>query len=131
MFLSLQNTYDRVRTWYSKPGAVYGYNEETGKCVYRGNDDPTSQVRCAGGVVLPNGKYDPNLEGSLVHDQTSGPWMGLFGKTPIEAASGIHFLQDIQHCHDEYAENDRPMADFIEELDEIAAAAGLVVPDAA
>lgn len=121
-----QAVYEKVRAWFSKPDAVYGY--EHGKCVYRGGSNPQSQVRCSVGAVLDDSEYEPRWdEGS---DEESGVNVyAIYDDTWPKSLRGVKldFLDVMQNIHDNCANENLLMSTFIADLDGLASKYGLKV----
>jgi len=65
-------------------------------CSYRGHNG----TKCAIGILIPDDKYDPNMEGAQIH--SSPRVRALFME------SDLSFLYDIQNIHDGYMPNEWP-----------------------
>lgn len=138
--MDTQEAYEIIRNHFSQPDARYGWNEQNKECVYR---TPDGANRCAFGVLLPDGLYDPCLEGTSVGSLLNAPlygWECLVedGTKPryydIEKLRehfwdcNIKFLEQAQIAHDECAEGHLPLSSFIERLDRLAVRFDLTVP---
>lgn len=130
MYDSKQAVIAAIREWFYRPGAVFGV-DTIGNCVYRGNDDPSSNVRCAMGCLVPDDRYDSLMEGAtasavlrgLVSLQLVTP-----GSTPqfrplSDLFPGIDgaFLDELQKLHDDAASSDSNVQDFLVSLEDFEA----------
>ena len=129
--VSLQDTYEAIREYFSRPDAVLAttYEEETGEtlCCYRTEEGN----KCAVGCLFTDEEYFAyvkNLEGRSV-----GYLIGEFvpGGPPSIVAKLNHdkrktaFLNEAQNLHDFHAAN---AAYFVMQLDHLAEKHGLKVP---
>lgn len=107
----------KAREWFARKGAQFGYKD--GYCVYRGDNDPESEIRCGIGCLLPNEAYHRGLEnrgitailavprdaseGMRLPDSTVVPW-AIFDA--IDAEFGVEdrdFWANLQRLHDDHA----------------------------
>lgn len=105
-----QEAYDGIRAYFSREGAELARTPD-GDCVYRGDNDPTSPIRCAAGCLIPDDLYDPD-------------WEGLCSKNiSFDFGAAADFVLQAQTCHD--AAFDVP--DFLRRLDKVAREYGLTL----
>jgi hypothetical protein len=94
--------YKRIREHFSAPGAelAVGWDEEASEdaCFYRYNGDPTSPIRCAAGVLIPDDKYSPSLEGHGIRFIAEEVGLEL-------TAEAMEFVVTAQRLHDDTAMN--------------------------
>lgn len=86
---------------FSKPGAVFGCETQYHTCVYRGDNDPTSTMRCSVGVLIQDNEYSEHHEGQSVLYL-----VGRFGshiKIPTLMSLDADKLAAIQRVHDDMA----------------------------
>ena len=122
--LDNQAAYERVRAWFSEEGHEIARVKRDGmtECVYRGDGDPHSPVRCAFGVLIPDELYDSRMEGrncrAVLDDAAFPELRKQFREADHE------FLRQMQIAHDVEAEDP---ADLIFLLDKLAREFGLTV----
>lgn len=116
-----QEAYEQIRAWFSKPDAQLAWDTESGGCVYRGNSDPHSPLRCAVGCLIPDDKYKPSFE----HCGLRQPGDDLDGGMVVANADLRRFLSAAQDVHDHYASLDATTEEFLVELDTVAERHGL------
>lgn len=56
---------NQVREYFMRPGAVLAQEDGGTTCVYRGEHEPHSPVRCAFGVLIPDELYSPAMEENI------------------------------------------------------------------
>lgn len=125
----LQEFYDKTFDHFNKDGSVFGANKTGGSaygsCVYRGDEDPKSPVRCAWGIHIPDDKYDPDMEGSSAYAVIER-WELI----PVDQRTNenFDFINRTQSLHDRTAQffSDSPMTTFLQGLNNLATEAGLV-----
>lgn len=97
--MTAQEAYEKIRAHFTKPDAVFSWDESKNNCVYRKDGDPASPVRCAVGVLIPDKFYDVELEENsidmLLDNLRHGGPIWLRDLLPVEA-----FLNDAQTLHD-------------------------------
>jgi hypothetical protein len=121
--MTIQEAYEAQKAWFSREGAVYGYEFYGGRCVYRGNNDPNSDCRCAVGCLMPNEAYDPKfdksggvvIESVLEYHNHENPALKKWAEGINAELLG--YLRGAQAIHDSCAENDEPISDFLDKLD--------------
>lgn len=104
----------RVREHFSKPDTVLAF--DGAKCIYRGENDPASPVRCFVGVIIPDEIYNPEFENepaSLIFDvlaplvatDVTPAWLdNLQAIHDDHAAGGVHFhMEDLLRDLDYFA----------------------------
>lgn len=95
--------------WFSRPDAVFGYEAGYG-CVYRGHQDPHSQIRCAFGCLIPDKAYSPEMENRIasaaIHESADVAWK--LDVTSMDTA----FLDIAQHKHDTMARDFAEIQDY-------------------
>lgn len=115
---------EKVIEHFSKPDAVMGYvknpdaetaEEIDGKCVYRGDGDPASPVRCAFGCLIPDEIYNPNwdLNGGKISAYLFSHSDALQDLFSSEDQGEIRNLQSL---HDSMANSGHSPAEFVEEV---------------
>lgn len=115
--MTTQEAYDKMRAWFTKPGAQLA-KDERGLCCYRLNGRRNAKVRCAAGCLIPDRLYDREFEGHDTDVLYDDPDLAsIFGCVDRE------FLQQAQETHD----GAKTVAEFLSQLDEDAAAFGLEV----
>lgn len=122
---------NKVRKHFSQPDAEYGFligvdtseyaaslNDGTigDVCVYRGDHDASSPIRCAFGCLIPDELYDPEFDrGSFAADVcVSYPEIADLFADDVS----YEWLNNLQRIHDTCARNNDPMEVFLAELDE-------------
>lgn len=107
-----------VREFFSRPGAEFAFetteDDDSGLCVYRGNQDPASPIRCAIGCILPDRLYRPEYEEKAARVL----WDVLTGERVISAEVTPDFLTNLQQVHDDAATEEKSIAQFLSNLDE-------------
>lgn len=140
--MTTQEAYDGIRSHFSRSYVMFGAGQSPKGlwtvCLYRGDGTPESATRCAVGCLIPDDLYDPAMESVDALDliDTFGVLQGYF------YGVDTGFLRAAQTLHDRYglaAVNDNLdrysqtyailRSAFIRELDGLAAAYGLSVPD--
>lgn len=108
-----QEAYDAILAHFEQDGAVFGWGDirridDNGyvsverDCVYRGNGDPKSPLRCAFGCLIPDDLYNPGMEGTTASGvlTVSGKYGDL--KAHFDGLN-LTFLDTIQGMHDRLA----------------------------
>ena len=118
--MNTQQAYENVRAYFTRPGAelaTVAVEEGALECVYRGDDDPASPLRCAAGSIIPDEEYRPEFEGKSA--------LSIWQAVPTFRDSEIdrHFLTAAQEAHD----GSSYVAQFVGLLDNLAAEFGLEV----
>lgn len=122
-----QEALDKNWEWFvvqRKPQSLWGTGEEA-VCRYRGD----SGTKCAVGVLIPNDRYELQMESGNVGDI----WVQAYALTDLFPNEVIGFLLSMQHLHDSY-ENGRfpysmPFTDYMrKELTELAKEYDLTIP---
>jgi hypothetical protein len=152
--MTKQETYEAIREFFSRPGAVLakaagrfewhesrneyvfvpeemdpdtlGYDEANENvCFYRHPDNP--DVRCAFGCLIPDEFYAPAMEnrGAWMVVDTYPSVAELFPWASRE--EGFSLLDDFQSAHDSTATT--TVEEFLERLDRVAEDNGLTVVD--
>ena len=100
-----QQVFNRVWKWFIIDKHKPAINESS--CVYRGNLDPRSPLRCGIGCVLPDALYSPELEGRCIDQLVSAgsPYSSPEFKA-FFAQCDLTMLWDIQSAHDQIARTD-------------------------
>lgn len=83
-------------------------------CAYRGDD---GWLKCAAGVLIPDGDYDPDMEGFDVHCSLVRPVLERQGHD-------LDLAHDLQVTHDEFEPEEWP-----DKLREVADSWGLTMPE--
>lgn len=95
--MTIEQAYRKIRAYFSKPGAKFGYEEEMGKCYYRTLD----HRKCAVGCLIPDEKYDQSFEET---DLVTLLYDGLgFLRPDVEVGRFVEFLHATQRTHDSRA----------------------------
>lgn len=130
--MDTQQAYEKIRAWFTRPNAQFGWEPGSQVCVYRGNEKAHSRCRCALGVLIESKDYNPIMEQYAARI--------LAERIPYLQEVELSFLVDAQRTHDSCAaeawdyENGKPkdsvddyIKDFISDLDGVAAGFGLTV----
>lgn len=129
--MTKQEIVNEIFKWFTQPGAVLGsepVSEDGMTCVYRGEGDPTSKVRCGIGCLIPDDVYDPTYEGSAVSHLVFEPTVIRHDELiAVIGDQNVGFLCEIQNAHDDSTD----VGEFLTQLGEIARQHELVVPRAA
>lgn len=113
---SMQDAYNKIRTYFSRPDAVIAVSETTdygSRCLYKTEEGN----KCAIGCLLSDDEYDERFEGlnaSEVVGMLGWEFMSSFG----------HSLDVIQHIHD----HSETAKEFVNKLDKYATKHSLKVP---
>lgn len=108
-----QQAYEKIRAWFTRPNAVFGWDKETESCVYRGGYKALSRARCAVGCLIPSRRYHSDLE-----DCDPGI---VAREIPELHGVNVSFLEQAQSVHDSLAfKGNEYLSDFIERLDRLA-----------
>jgi hypothetical protein len=112
--LTKADVIEKIVAHFSKPdaqfAAIYDDVEQKVMCVYRGNNDPESPVRCAMGVCIPDHLYDALMESKCA----SAVIAPINGVVRTRSAVGALFAPDVdmprfldacQAAHDDFAES--------------------------
>ena len=110
--MTTQEAYEKIRKWFTRPNAVYGYNEKEVQCQYRANEKARSLRRCAIGCLIPNRMYNVDLEGR--------PSTEVLERVPSLDGIDPLFVKEVQQTHDRCAVEGRSLSKFLSELDDIA-----------
>lgn len=128
--MTKKDVYEKVKAHFSRPGAVFGYDPNG--CVYRGEDDAHSQIRCAFGAILPDDRYHPGMENTIASTVIDGDWFISVNSWGEEPKPGYEltnlfenwdngfaeFIDEIQQAHDTEAKSNNPsMKNFLLNLD--------------
>lgn len=123
-----QEHYEAIREWFSKPGAVLGWDQAASECVYSGSRGQ----RCAVGCLFNDVETEQygNFKGSLKkllyyanQDRYNNPAASSLSRF----APGVAFLIECQYIHDDLASMSGKAEDFVGDLDVLAAEWGLKV----
>lgn len=130
--------------YFSRPGAKLAFEQrynadedEIGICVYRGDYDATSPIRCAFGVHIPDDRYDPRMEGVSAGALIDGcpasgttlpPLRDLFA--PDATIAKLEYLQGL---HDDIARSfegtpEEAVQEFLTTLESEAKQWGIALP---
>lgn len=120
---NLQTAYDKIRTYFSKPGADFAVSRSEGMCRYRVVDEDGVTRKCAVGVLIPDERYGSDMEGGAVQDVLDE----AFGHEGYDA-DFLVFCERAQTAHDSEAFGGKSVPAFIRGLDELARQYGLKVP---
>lgn len=116
----------KVREHFSQPGVRYGRPEHedpnVAMCMYRGNSDATSPIRCAFGVLIPDDLYSPDMEGTT-SDGVLSHWPAVADLFDLDLREqdtiyDPSFLSRLQQVHDDAARQVLPIDEFLINLDE-------------
>ena len=102
--MTVETAYRRIKAYFSKPGAKFGYDSEIGACQYRAFDHDTGEYRrCAVGVLIPDKKYHDSFEDDVPPDALV--WQGVINgvMTNEEKTRLGEFLLAAQEAHDTHA----------------------------
>lgn len=109
-----QSAYDKIRAYFSKPGATIAYDVEIRACRYRTSDGR----KCAVGCLVPDSLYTKSME-------------NMPGWSAIEAAGLEDMFADVSHTflNNAQSAHDHAMSveDFLRMLDGIALDEGIEV----
>lgn len=123
----MQEVYEKIREHFTAEDAVYGMNNDSMTCVYRGDYDPKSSVRCSVGVLLPDDEYDPHMDSP---NGMSVNAYNMVGQALIKrwgTQLDFGFIGAVQVVHDDKAQTLAPIEHFVSRLDKLAADYGLEV----
>lgn len=121
MLTTTNEVLDAVKEYFSRPGAVLAANmdAEDGevRCVYRGDNDPASPVRCAIGCLIPDELYNPDWEGYSACAVL--PTLVENGVIAADLATGGHcyFFDMLQAAHDDLVTEGQGVERFLERLE--------------
>lgn len=99
---TVEEAYRTIREYFTRPGAVLGYDEEYDCCCYR----TSNGHKCAVGCLIPDEKYSQSFEGKLVRDFVCDLNWNITNRT-------LEFLERVQTLHD----NSSTVERFVIELD--------------
>jgi hypothetical protein len=134
--MTTQEAYEKIRNHFLQPDAVFAVDPRSGiygkgSCIYRGDYDPHSPVRCAFGVLIPDHLYKLQMETKTAeavlrdHDTLADALKDGDQRYEINF---VMFVDEAQSAHDTIATSEEPsIADFINTLDELAIKFGLSV----
>lgn len=121
-----QEAYERIRAYFSEPGAVLA-KSEYGSCYYRAED---GIAKCAVGCLIPDELYDKIINeddgetlGEAIEGNALSELVDFTLLKPIVngddevGQNKLHFLEDAQRLHDRVAAS---AADFVVKLDALA-----------
>ena len=94
-----QELYQRVRKYATDARDPFSYDQDAAlgvKCRYRGPND----TKCAIGCVLPDGLYDPDMEGNGIDGLLDGCWPDV---TWFFDGVDRNMLVEFQSAHDTIA----------------------------
>lgn len=101
---------------FSAPDAVFGFDHSTGQCVYRGDGDPASSVRCSIGVLIEDSEYSPSMESLSVYalTRTTHDFPAPESLLAItDSVVGLDMIKSIQRKHDDLAQNGDTVPEFV------------------
>lgn len=116
--MDMQKAYDKIRTYFSKPGADFGVDRDAGMCWYR-----IGGRKCAVGVLIPDETYDWDMEDATVQEILDK----VYGYDGYDA-DFLVFCEKAQTAHDSEAFSTMSVPAFISRLDALARSFGLKVP---
>lgn len=125
--LTKQEAYEKIRAWFSRPNAVYGMDPQEANCVYRAEQDPHSEIRCAVGCLIPDDIYDPAWEGQTIFLLSGNGRLSTPARELGLREDVVQWLETVQVLHDRCANEDFQMRHFLSELDIFAREADLQV----
>jgi hypothetical protein len=102
--VTITEAHRRIKAYFSKPDAKFGYDTEIGVCQYRAFDHEAGRYRkCAVGVLIPDDKYDDSLEDEVAPRDLV--WQGIINgvMTKEEKKELGNFLTSAQEAHDTHA----------------------------
>ena len=140
--MTTQEAYEGIRRHFSRRYVLFGAGPSPKGlgtvCLYRGDGDPANDTRCAVGCLIPNDLYDPAMESVGVLDliDNFGVLQGYFYGVDtgfLRAAQTLHDRYGIAAVRDNlnrYSQTYEILRGaFIRELDGLAVANGLSIPD--
>ena len=116
--MNVQQAYEKIVDHFSEPGAELANNEAgPTSCVYRGDYDAKSPIRCAFGVLIPDELYTPDFENTTAFN--------LFDNHPqltalFDDVGTRRFIVEAQRLHDDCIS----VGDFLYGLKRVAARHG-------
>lgn len=124
--LNKQEIIAKVREHFSQPGAQlairtnvdHNFPDEA-QCVYRGGFDPTSPLRCAFGVLIPDEAYEPSMEGSRAQAVVDdNPHLKNLFESDVYDGNEFFstFLNRLQRVHDDIANAKGTVSGFLASL---------------
>lgn len=131
--MELQETYEKIKAHFSKPGTRYGYDPLASCCRYRTPEGD----KCAVGILISDEIYeklggDGFVEGNDVSELATWPELKeIVNGDSVEGRIKLDFLKSVQRAHDVCAERGLPMEEFLRRLDDRAEEFGLSVPSRA
>lgn len=120
---TIQEAYDRIREWFSRPGAERSLAD--GVCRYRATGKNGEVLKCAMGVLIPDEVYDPAWEFSLEDPGLDGGQIAR--KMGWRKRGLIDFVEYAQRAHDHSGYGG--VMEFLGRLDNLAQRYGLKVPE--
>lgn len=121
--MKMQTAYDKIRRYFSKPGADFAVDREQGLCRYRIPTVTGPDLKCAVGVLIPDEKYDWDMEDATVQEILDK----VYGYDGYDA-DFLVFCEKAQIAHDSEAFSTMSVPAFISRLDALARSFGLKVP---
>lgn len=124
----IHTAYQAIVEHFSREGAEYAIRESRSSdpvsgsfnermCVYRMDEDPSSPIRCAFGVLIPDDKYNPAMEGEAAIGILISDAYGLEDLAADQATR--KFIATAQGSHDQHAALGDPMKFFLSDLKDI------------
>lgn len=107
--MTKQEMFNKVAAWLTRPGFTQS-KKDNGFCAYRGVDGN----KCAIGILIPDCKYSPNLEGKSAYEECISVAAGI-----PEGGQGLAF--DLQVIHDSV----RLHTNMVQEINFVALEHGL------
>ncbi len=123
---TVQQAYDRIRAYFSKPGARIAFSDEANTCRYRYTDSGGHIRKCAIGCLIPKKDYEPQYDFNMTTHQVLQALGWVDGPYPTSDDDLSVFLVLAQTRHDEQGASGSPQQ-FIADLDLLAADSGLIV----
>lgn len=130
--MNTQELFEIQYNYFSQPNTTYGYTPPLpggthGTCVYNENG-----YKCAIGCALPEGLYEPEMEGKSVSElfdlDISNEWQDEFFR--VFGDVDENYLSDSQNLHDSCAMNQASKSVFLDRLCDLASKYDLNIPEA-
>lgn len=117
--MTKQEAYERIRVYFTKPGAQLAQSEDASVCSYKTSDGR----RCAVGCLMPDKLYNRRFENRNICELAQLPeaaplfaYLGIAHGTRYVDNDLLVFLSDAQDAHDRASS----VSDFIRTLDDKA-----------
>ena len=122
--MTTQEMHDGIVAWFTRPDAVLGRQDSGFACVYRGDSNPESNIRCGIGCMIPNKLYDPDMENTSIIPLLEDRDFDFPGLVEHFGSVNRSYMMEVQHAHDnlQFVEG---VAEFLDKLKYIAEDFGL------